>query len=470
MIRAGWIFANLVPIVFLLCLFALIFFAAPEHDDFCFAYLNVHDGFVQTVIGFYYGMSARIVPFLLIQLPGAMSAAAGISILSAYSMTLVACMVVFMAGTAFAVVRAWPDRSGPSVLFLSLAFPAAVLGATPSVHDLLYWLPAVACYIPPALVSILILGECVRALDRATGFSRLATLNMAIAGFIAAICNEFTGIWLVGMLAGSLLARRTFGQKLQIKHHLLIAALVLIGWTFVVMAPGNSVRMATNSGTGLIGHSLYASLRFSLIGLGRFLREPAVIGWLAVAAIATLAAEPTRPAHPRGRLLALGIAALCLACCYFEYFAHEFSTGVRIVERAQNQALILLLFGLTLSVSLLVRAYRPQLRQRFMAAGLRLAVNSAVLPTSLAMLMVASLGLSSTSLRVLSERESFYPFWRESVARDRLLATSPEAIVTVRKHTWTPSTLTSSDVTDNIGCIAAYYHKSAIIPAEAEGR
>jgi hypothetical protein len=160
------------------------------------------------------------------------------------------------------------------------------------------------------------------------------------------------------------------------------------------------------------------------------------------------------------------VAIVCLVCCYFEYLAHHLTTGVRLVERAQNEALILLFFGITLSISLLARAYRRELRQ-WVALGGSLSLGSVALPAALAGLMLASLYTSSTASQLRTERETFYPFWQESVARDRMLATSLEPIVTVRKHEWKPSVLTNWDVTANTGCIAAYYHKSKIIPAEA---
>ncbi|WP_407118297.1 hypothetical protein [Bradyrhizobium sp. LMG 9283] len=60
-------------------------------------------------------------------------------------------------------------------------------------------------------------------------------------------------------------------------------------------------------------------------------------------------------------MLAAGIILLCLTCCYFEFFAHAYSTGIRLVERAQNQALVLLLFGTTLAAAMLARVWRPNL-------------------------------------------------------------------------------------------------------------
>lgn len=467
-IRPAWLLASLVPTIFLLCLVALIFYAAPEHDDFCFFYRYVHDGFMQTVMAMYSGWIGRIGPVLLMQLPAAIAKDVGTGILPAYSITLVACMVVFLAGVGFAMVRAWPDLPVRPVLFLGLAFASTILGATPSIHDLLYWLPAVVCYVPPGIISILILGECVRALDRESEFSWLATLSMVIGGFFAATCNEFTAIWLIGMLASSLLARRYFGQELQVSYHALIAAAILIGWAIVVLAPGNNARLAAVGGGSDLSYAIRDGLKFALIGLRRVLFSPATLGWLFVVAAVTLAGpDPAKQANPRGRLLALGIAIICLGCWYFEYFVHQFVTGQRLVERAQNEALILLLFGATLTVSILVRTYRQELRQRFTLRGSPLTLDSMALPAALAALMAASLYMSSTASQLRAEREAFYPFWQESVARDRMLATSPEPIVVVRKHKRIPSVVANADVDESTVCIAAFYHKSQIIPTDA---
>ncbi len=86
-------------------------------------------------------------------------------------------------------------------------------------------------------------------------------------------------------------------------------------------------------------------------------------------------------------MLALGTIVICPACCYFEYFAHRYATGMRLIERAQNQALILLLFGSTLGVRLLVVAYRPQLRERLAAGAFRGLLGPVGLPACLASLV-----------------------------------------------------------------------------------
>ncbi|WP_271577371.1 hypothetical protein [Bradyrhizobium sp. CCBAU 11361] len=178
-------------------------------------------------------------------------------------------------------------------------------------------------------------------------FSTGAIFCMAAGGFVAALCNEFTAIWLVAILVGSTVARRMLDQKMQIGAHALIAIAVTAGWVIVAAANGNTARMAQFADRGHIGHSLLEALRFSMVQFGQFLREPAMIAWLvAVAALTYTIPERSEAAHPRARFLAPGIIVLCLACCYFEYFVHYYSTGIRLVERAQNQALILLLFRL----------------------------------------------------------------------------------------------------------------------------
>lgn len=465
--RAAWLLASIPPGVFLTGLFALVFYAAPEHDDFCFAYLNASSGFVKTVAQFYSELTGRILPLLLIQVPGAISTSTGIGLLPAYSISLAIVATILFSGLFLAASLVFPRASGLPRTFLALSFVASVLGAAPSVRDLLYWLPAVACYVPPSLGTIFILGTCARTARDGTGFSRTATILMAVVGSMAALSNEFTAIWLITILVCSILVRYARRQPLQAGHHLLIAAVILVSWAVVVLAPGNSMRMAAQaSGAGNVSRALYEALRFSLVGFGRFLREPAIIGWLLVTALFTLAASTrSDPARDDDRKLAYGIGAIALFCCYFEYFAHEYSTGIRLVERAQNQALILLLFGSTLAVSFLTEAFRTRLEPLFGAAAV-LKLDSAALPCTLGLLIAASLYFSSTGFLLRLERNELYDYHRESVERDALLTTSSESTVAVPTHQHSPTLLMSADVTANISCIAGYYRKSTLIPVE----
>jgi hypothetical protein len=223
---------------------------------------------------------------------------------------------------------------------------------------------------------------------------------------------------------------------------------------------------------GHVIYSLYEALRSSLDGLFRLLREPPIIAFLAVTAVMTVAEpEPTTARSRDVAVLALGIAVIGLACCYFEYFTHQFATGMRLVERAQNEALILLLFALALSVRLLAGSYRPQLRQWLAPRGSGGLLGPVAMPAGLAVLMIVSLCVSSNASLLRSERQSLYPYWRESVERHVLLSEPGETIVRVPRHKSTPSLLMTSDVTSDPDrlpndCIARYYRKSAVYAAD----
>lgn len=468
----AWALCSVFPAFFLVCLFALTLLSAPEHDDFCFADLYAHHGFVHTVSIFYHTQSGRILALWLTQLPPAISAATGISLLSAYSLTMAANAGLFLAATALAMVRAWPRAGALQLTFLTLAFASAVLGAAPSVRDLLNWLSSVTCYVPSVLITILILGECVRALDVQKGFPWSLSLAMALGGFVAALGNEFTGVWLLLIVAASWVARHLFSQQRQIAHHILIAAAIAVAWIIVVSAGGNGTRMGQLPNSGHAISSAFQAVLDSLDGLGRFLREPAILAWLAAVGLVALAEPDTTPQVPqRRKLLALGTIGISLACCYFVYFAHRYATGMRLVERAQNPALILLLFGSTLGIKLLVGAYRLQLRQRLATGALRGLLGPVGMPAGLTLLTIASLCLSSTAFQLRAQWQGLYPYWRESAERHALLTTSSEPVIVIPRHKWTPSLLMTADVTANADrlpndCIARYYHKSAVYAAD----
>lgn len=79
----AWVLCSLFPAIFLLGLFALTWLSAPEHDDFCFAYLYARHGFIETISTFYHSQSGRVLALWLSQIPSAISSATNISLLSA---------------------------------------------------------------------------------------------------------------------------------------------------------------------------------------------------------------------------------------------------------------------------------------------------------------------------------------------------------------------------------------------------
>ena len=66
----------------------LTFYAVPEHDDFCFSYMNLQHGFAETIAIFYKTISGRILPLFLMQVPAGMNDASGVDFFMCYVATL----------------------------------------------------------------------------------------------------------------------------------------------------------------------------------------------------------------------------------------------------------------------------------------------------------------------------------------------------------------------------------------------
>ncbi|WP_454625912.1 DUF6056 family protein [Bradyrhizobium cenepequi] len=463
-----WCLASLVPLLFLLRLFLLTLYIGPEHDDFCFAYMNIESGFLKTLSVFYQAIGGRVVPLSLIQLPAAASSSTGIDIFMCYVATMAALELAALASLGFLMSRAWPSASLPQLVCLTAGFGAAIVSAAPSVRDLLYWLPGVACYTVPSMIVIIVLGELVRALENGSRISTPATWAMAAMGFVAAMCNEFTPIWLLIMIVGSLSVRWIWEQPLQLKEHAIIAGAIIAGLAIVLVAPGNNVRMGQLPLAGFFFQSLREALVVFLLDLSRSFREPAIIAWLVVVALFALV-QPAANVPARNRvILGCGVAILCLVCGYFAYFAHQFGTGIRMVDRAQNEALILIFFSQTISVLLFVRAFREQLRQWLTPGFAKASLAAAVIPVGIALLAAVPMFFGKTANLLRSEGAYFHAYWLESIERHARLTLSTERNLTVQKHQVTPTLLMSSDVTHDPGrlpndCIARFYKKDSVI-------
>lgn len=455
--KIAWLLATLVPATFVIRLFTLVIYAAPEYDDYCYFAWYTHDGLIHTILSSYFGFQGRVLPFVMMQVPAVISEQLGIGILPAYSTALAIHMLAFVAGCAFAIVRVWDGLPLPVAVFMIFAFVSAVLGATQDLHDLLYWIAALACYVPPGIISAVILGECIRAVDRDARFSWPGATAMALGGFLATICNEYTGPWLIGIVASSFLARSYLGQQRQARHHAVIAGAVITGIAVVLLAPGNAVRLGVTGGLRLhdIGYLAPRAMNYALIDLGRFLISPTVIAWSMIAAV--LALSDPRRAHPRSGLLALGVVAVCSGCCYFEYMTAHLATGVRLVPRAQNQALILLFVGLTWSIVLWMRVSRVR---NCLTTLYPVSLNPVALPVILGSIYAVSLFSSETAVQLRAQQAAFEPFRQENIDRDRILRTSAETTVVIRKHLWKPSLLFEYDMHMATACIGSYYRKT----------
>ncbi|WP_407119334.1 hypothetical protein [Bradyrhizobium sp. LMG 9283] len=202
-------------------------------------------------------MTGRITPLALIQLLQVLASSLSINFPSAYPLVLAVLFVVFVTGSTVAVRTAW-CVCGSRLFALTATFVAGVIAVAPSPHELLYWLPGPACYVPPATVVIIFLG----LLTRLEPLSPLQVTGLASAGLIVAICNEFTAVWLSSILVFSIVARQLTGMPREWTAHGVVTAAVLAGFAVTVAAPGNAARLDAIPGTSGARRSMASFMRF----------------------------------------------------------------------------------------------------------------------------------------------------------------------------------------------------------------
>jgi Family of unknown function (DUF6056) len=332
---------------------------------------------------------------------------------------------------------------------------------------MLYWLPGVTCYTLPGVIVVLVLAEFLKTAENGSNIAPPATFALASGCFVAALCNEFTPAWLLGIVICSLVIRKIFRRDLQIKEHTIIGAATLIGFSIVLLAPGNGVRISQQSMAGDFSHSVKEALVYSISNLQRFVGQPATVPWLVLVAVFTLS-QP-KPVSVSGRnrmLLAALVVIFCLACGYLAYFTHQYATGLRLVARAQNEATILLMAGLTLSVAVLARTFRET--SLFVVPRLTIYLPRSTFPVLLTAVLTLPIYFGKTAKLLRSEQNSFHTFWLESMERNARLTLSTEANLTVTRHVVFPTALMGGDVTDDPrhlpnDCIARFYEKKTVV-------
>ena len=358
-----WILASVVPLALLAQLFILTFYSGPEFDDYCFLYWSSQLGLIGTVQHFHATATGRIFSSALTLLPERISELTGFDITVCYVLTLLALQIAFAASALAFASRLWPRASLPAKVWFAAAFLATVASQAATIREMLYWLNGVACYMIPSAIAVLMLAEFLKKAETGSEISRPAVAWLAAGGFVASTCNEYTAIWIIGLVAGSLFTRRFLKRDPQIKQHAIVAIATLLGFLIVLIAPGNSVRMSHLPEAGHFWHSAIEALNYARINFARHAVQPVTAPWLIMVALFTVMQPERQFDFRQRRLLAIAISIFCLGCGYFAYFTHQYATGVYMVERAQNQVMIFVLAGFTISTALIAEDFRRPLRQ-----------------------------------------------------------------------------------------------------------
>ena len=470
-----WILASLIPAAFLSCLLALTLYAIPETDDFCLSYQNSAVGFVETARIWYFNVVGRVVPLFLIQIPNAAGRVFGIDYFLGYTATLVAFEIGLASTVLLMTFRLWPQAKLWQSAFLAAALLATMLSRAPSLREMLYWLPGVTCYVLPGAIVAIVLVEFARAAEADSPIGPRATYAMAIASFVASLCNEFTPGWVIGLLLCSLAVRAIFRQDLQVKAHAVVGIAALAGFLILLFAPGNAVRIGQFPLAGNLERSiseayLLFKLNWSDVFLGRTLQV-----WLIIVAIFSVM-QPDLIKAPAWKrlLLAALVPAFCFACGYLAHFTAQYATGSGLATRAQNQVMMFFVVGSTISVAVLSRAVRSVLPPPALSLIELYGSRSAIAPILLGIFLILPL-YHSTTMRILrSEASSLRVYWLESMERHAQLTFSTETAVAVARHSVFPAFLVGEDLGPNPDrlpndCIARFYGKTAVTLAAPKG-
>ena len=466
-----WYFASSIPLIFLLCLFVLTSYSIPESDDFCLSYLYLENGFAGGISILYKTLSGRVAPLFLIQLPVAISNATGIDYFISYPATLATLILLVFAGVLFLSFRLSTGNSTARAVFFGAGLSAVMLSEVPLLREMLYWLPGVTCYTLPGIILVIVLTEFVRSAEGGGRFTPSSTSLLAAGCFLASLSNEFTPVSLVMLVLGSLTFRAFFRIQLQVREHAIIGGSALLGFFIVISAPGNAVRMAQFPAAGLLFHSLMEATLYSASNLLKFIIKPVIPAWLIAVVLYTITEPPPVPASAqRRRYLAAFVLLFCLGSGYLAYFAHQYSTGLHLSERAQNQMVMLLVCGLTISTVMLARASRDWLRLKLaLIIPQQDGPGSTLVPLVIAVaLVLPPLFFSKTARLIRAEQGSFRTFWIESMYRHQRLGLSTPADIVLPPHTVFPVTLMGGDITDDAtrlpnDCIARFYGKNTLV-------
>jgi hypothetical protein len=466
-----WLLASVVPLLFLARLLAVTLYSMPASDDYCLAYLNNVDGFLRATEIWYRTAVGRIVPLILIQLPAALGRVMGLDYFITYVAVLIGIQLCLIAATLLFARRLWSQASFPQIIFVGTAMSAVALSNVPELRELLYWLPGTACYAVPAAIVLPVFAVFICSAESRSRITPIEAGMLSVGCFVAALCNEFTPVWMLGLILGSVIYRAAFWRdEVQWGVHAVIGASTLAGLAILLLAPGNSVRMGMFPTSGDLGRSVGEAFNYFVTTVKIFARDGRTAVWIIIVLVFTALQPP--PARKGGRerlLLAMLALMFALGCTYLAFFTAEYAMGGPPPPRAQNETTFLLGAGITISAALLVRALQSRGLSGLMAfpSKARLA-GEAVVAVALGAALIVPLSNSATMRLLRSEQVSFRTFWLEGMARHAQLSLAKEDSFVLAALTVLPTVLSAGEIgelPDRLpnDCIARFYGKKAVV-------
>ena len=298
--------ALLLALLGLLPILALLPHALPQADDFCLADLWRRQGFWDGYWALYQTWTARL-PLAFVMMAPAALAEPGLPLATAYRLVLLVQLLLLALRWLAGLLLPEHGRGRRWCLALLLLFVLA--GNLRTARDLLFWLGASGTYLPAGLA----LGLCFPLLLRADRGSAVAALALAA---LAGLSVEFggPGVALVALAAWLAGGRRRVGPCLA------AAAIGLAGTLFLLLAPGNALRIAAGAQEGAPLRALLESLPLTLQFHAMSQSSPGLLGLLLLAALAGARgwlAPPAPLRDSRARLWPILLLVLALPALAF---------------------------------------------------------------------------------------------------------------------------------------------------------
>lgn len=424
----------------------LIFFVAPQEDDFCDGARLIVLGWWDALVELSQQMHGRHTTHVLLVLPTELHQRWGLDWFGVLE-ALAALLLLGLGLLCWWLMRIlMPEAPRWRRAALALAMLAALVANARSVRDLLYWWPASVTYTLPAILLGAIYLALLRRAVRGTATRWPEALAIGAGLVIAAWCNEFSPGMALAIIAGSWAARRWSGHPApQPWLHLAGVAVVAAAFMEMVSASGNSVRMGRPFLAGDLLPSVVEGAVYQLEFLALVVCGPGLVGWLLLAGGAT--AQEAAPRRPGILLLP---AALVVIGCFVPFLVGYYVYQGGLLARAQNQPFVLATLALTSAV-IWWRQGRPagsgRWRQPAAAIGL---------------LLVALSPGFLVALPQLADAPAYRAVYRQRIAE---LEASVGGAATVAPLTEAPPYLFQTDIGTPGGsraCVMRYYALTAL--------
>ncbi len=451
-------------------LIALIAFAAPQTDDFCFA-STYHDyGLLDGVTETWRAWNGRASATFLAMVPFAVSGEPD-GMLAVYRIMLLGFAGAWMA-VAYAACRLW--FADARLRLVMWAFFTAAFWVLPAnFREQFLWLPAAVTYMTPAIcLSALFLFLfapviCWAENKELSTPSSTVTLMWCAAlatTAVASLANEFSGFTAIAIAAASFTARRRAGAPAAPIGHAAIVIIAIACFAYMVAAPGNAIRAANFEESAswwlTLSHTPLHTVEFFIYHA----LMPGHIAWYcALAIIASFA--PAFRETKSARETALIIVAVTICAVAFSYAVGLWGTDNRLPGRAQNQ--LHLTAAIWLSTALVF----------YIRSGARLAVISFLqghvtrapyVAAGAAALLVAANPYTYAAYRAIFSGDAAV-YSRETRERMHVLADAPPgSSVVLSRQTVLPDVLSSygpGGAGDNKECQAAAFGLKSVSEA-----